>query len=48
MHKPIAHKEKLLDLLVVKDPYHISDMVPFYKDNDFRFLERVLQANHTV
>lgn len=31
MHKPIAHKEKLVALLVVKDPYHISDMVPFYK-----------------
>ncbi|KAF8091400.1 hypothetical protein N665_0446s0019 [Sinapis alba] len=47
-HMPVAQEEELAAVLLARDPYIVSDIVPFYDDCDFPFFEKVLQENAAV
>ncbi|KAF8097014.1 hypothetical protein N665_0297s0023 [Sinapis alba] len=47
-HRPVAQEEELAAVLLARDPYIVSDIVPFYDDCDFPFFEKVLKENAAV
>ncbi|KAF8092683.1 hypothetical protein N665_0405s0009 [Sinapis alba] len=47
-HMPVAQEEELATVLLSRDQYTVSDIVPFYEDCDFPFFEKVLQDNAAV
>ncbi|KAJ4881784.1 ULP_PROTEASE domain-containing protein [Raphanus sativus] len=47
-HRPVAQEEELAAVLLGKDQYVVSDIVPTEEDVDYPFFEKVLEAHSEV